>query len=212
MINYREAKEIIFIMHWLLLNREIKLTMKPPTKTIFLPAYQHIQLQSLFLIIYIPNQNTISWILCWLFSVSIFSKKERTKKMHNAHICILESRTNALFVVASGLLKVQHRVSHSKHQVRQGGTNGCNLGSSMAISSPLWNKFVFNILMDDRPFDNPSFSWRWDKWHGYSFLWTRSPKQSSSVDMAWDKYHSWSAQSRCHIARQNSIAHHCLKT
>lgn len=31
-------------------------------------------------------------------------------------------------------LKAPHRVSHSMYQERQGGTNGCSLGTSTAIS------------------------------------------------------------------------------
>lgn len=138
----------------------------------------------------------------------------KSNETYNVHFCIItqEPSPDAFSDIASGLLKVRHKVSRSKHQALRGGTNDYSLGSSMGISSPLRNSFASDKLMDDHPFYNRSLSWRWDKLRGFSFLSTRSPKLSSSVDMEWDMCRSLLAQSRGHIAHQNSIAHHCCKT
>lgn len=44
-------------------------------------------------------------------------------------------------VAAAGCVfsKALRKEAHSMHQALQEGTNGCNLGNSMAISSPHWN-------------------------------------------------------------------------
>lgn len=48
--------------------------------------------------------------------------------------------------------EAQHIESHSMHQEHQGGTSGCNLGTSMVIFSLLVIGFASYISRDDHPF------------------------------------------------------------